>query len=144
MRVFAIASLAVSTNMGGVVRVLSAAAVLLATAYSTVGATQASAEERNLDVQKGNELYELCTSASQSDRTECFFFVIGVAEAEDGRSYCPPPNVTNGQIEDIVRNGLSNHPEERQHLSVTLARKYLGAAWPCIPSVIHVAPQRRQ
>ena len=57
-------------------------------------------------------------------------YIMGVADAGAGGVHCAPPNVTAGQLQDMVKNYLENTPAERrapmacpasyQHFSRTL------------------------
>lgn len=58
-------------------------------------------------------------------------YVTGVADATVGIYHCPPPNITAGQVTDMVKLHLEQHPDKR-HLSADTHVVYvLKSAWPC-------------
>jgi hypothetical protein len=58
-------------------------------------------------------------------------YVMGVADAGNGVTFCLPSNVSAGQINDMVRSTLIETPAVR-HLHASLIIDYvLSRAWPC-------------
>lgn len=58
-------------------------------------------------------------------------YVIGVYDSLHSIVFCPPNNVTAGQVTDMVKNYLEANPDQR-HLSADRhVAKVLGRAWPC-------------
>jgi hypothetical protein len=93
-------------------------------------------------LEDGNGLYETCANVRATDAAhsmQCHAFVHGVvvgllSAADVGRRprpFCPPPEVTIGQLKDIVMAGLERSPEIRHHPSATLITGFLAAAFPC-------------
>jgi hypothetical protein len=78
----------------------------------------------------GNILHSRLTGA-QNEQILGLGYVIGVADALNGVVFCPPENVTAGQIRDMVRNYLSNTPAERHLSADSIVSKVLKAVWPC-------------
>lgn len=58
-------------------------------------------------------------------------YVTGVADALNGVSICPPPNVTAGQMNDMVLQYLDNFPRMRSFTGDTIIHRVLSTAWPC-------------
>lgn len=58
-------------------------------------------------------------------------YVMGVADTLTGVVVCMPPNVTSGQVSDMVENYLNNVPRERHWSGDVIVTKVLKAAWPC-------------
>jgi hypothetical protein len=97
----------------------------------------------------GNELYAICTSANNSDRSECLGYVVGIADAgaynpivskgyytgwgsSIGQArWCLPEGVVVTQIRDVVLNYLRDKPQFRNSGAAGLAAFALETAWPC-------------
>ncbi|BDD65027.1 hypothetical protein Sj15T_00480 [Sphingobium sp. TA15] len=76
----------------------------------------------------GNQLYEWCSSTSVTEGGACMAYVIG---ALDGNLSINTANgVTRGQIKDVVRKYLADHPERRQMMAATLVYMAVYSAWP--------------
>lgn len=58
-------------------------------------------------------------------------YITGVADSVDGSVYCPPGNVTTGQLRDMVRNFLERQPQFRAATGDTIVRAVAQAAFPC-------------
>lgn len=58
-------------------------------------------------------------------------YVMGVADALQHITFCPPSNVTAGQVRDMVANYLSNVPADRHLTADGLISKVLKGVWPC-------------
>jgi hypothetical protein len=78
----------------------------------------------------GNALYQRIQSATPSDNTVALGYVMGIHDATTGILVCSP-NVTAGQVRDIVKKSLENNPENRDQLASTLVIGALSAVWPC-------------
>ena len=84
------------------------------------------------NVSTGNGLLANCADSDHYIQGFCDGYIIGVTRLGDGRgAFCVPPGVSQGQIFEVVKNGLRRHPEERQQESTVLMVKYLGRAFPC-------------
>jgi len=51
--------------------------------------------------------------------------------AKQIKYYCVPPNVENGQVIDVVKVYLRDHPETRQYSAPTLVMLALKEKFPC-------------
>ena len=79
----------------------------------------------------GNELYDVCLGDS-FDRGMCVGYALGVAEAAGLAGVaCIPPDVTRGQIKDVVVNYLRDHPADRNKSAYGLVTTALQSVWPC-------------
>ena len=58
-------------------------------------------------------------------------YVMGVTDAGNGVSFCPPSNVTAGQISDMVRNRLFDTPAIRHLPADIIIYSILEPVWPC-------------
>lgn len=58
-------------------------------------------------------------------------YVMGVADTLQGAVVCVPTNVTAGQINDMVKNYLTNVPRERNLSADSIVAKVLKDTWPC-------------
>jgi len=79
----------------------------------------------------GNELLSYMNSSSTTNRSYALGYVAGVSDALRGVTLCYPENVTNGQINDMIKNYLTNIPAERHIAADRLVNKALVAVWPC-------------
>lgn len=79
----------------------------------------------------GNELLQRMNSESPIERNAAIGYVMGVADTLMFINHCPPPEVTAGQMRDMVRNYLTNVPAERHLSGDVLVNRVLKAAWPC-------------
>lgn len=81
----------------------------------------------------GNKLLAQLRGDSM-DYVHALGYVIGIYDALQGVTHCPPANVTAGQVADMVRQHLEAAPSLRhltgdRHVSYVLKR-----AWPCADS----------
>ncbi len=58
-------------------------------------------------------------------------YISGVADALMGITYCPPENITVGQVRDMVRNYLENTPAVRHLPASQIISHVLKTVWPC-------------
>lgn len=78
----------------------------------------------------GNKLYERMLGA-QGDQLIAIGYVMGVADTLRGVTICPPPTVTAGQANDVVRSFLERYPQNRHLSADVVAGNALTLAWPC-------------
>ena len=80
----------------------------------------------------GNELLSrMSETSSYFHQGTAMGYIMGVYDATLGTTHCPPPNVTAGQIFDMVKQNLTAAPAAR-HLSADSFVTYsLSKAWPC-------------
>ena len=79
----------------------------------------------------GNRLLSQLNTGTGSDYMNALGYITGVADVLYGVTHCAPPNVTAGQITDMVRNYLDNFPATR-HLSADRhIHHVLKSTWPC-------------
>jgi Rap1a immunity proteins len=80
----------------------------------------------------GNELFETC----KRNPAVCLGYVSGSFDAiggEWGGRTCPPKEVTNVQIRDVVMKFLTDHSEHRHFSAAALIAIALSVAFPCPP-----------
>lgn len=58
-------------------------------------------------------------------------FVMGVTDAGSGTNHCPPSTVTAGQLQDMVKNILTETPAIRHMPASSIIEYTLNKAWPC-------------
>jgi hypothetical protein len=84
----------------------------------------------------GNSLLSDCEGRSRGDpggRSQwgmCLGYILGVHDAHD-RAICIPDGVKSGQVLDVVKRYLRNHPEERHHQASSLVLGALKETFPC-------------
>lgn len=98
----------------------------------------------------GNDLYSKL-QATGPDLTSAIFYLQGVVDASSYhhdiqeylrppstlasyRMFCAPAGSTAGQIVDIVRTYLRDHPEDRHINAAILVSTALYRVWPCTDS----------
>jgi hypothetical protein len=79
----------------------------------------------------GNRLLSQINTATGLQYMHALGYVMGVADAFYGVTYCPPGNVTAGQITDMVRNFLENNPAIRHQSADRHVHHVIQSAWPC-------------
>lgn len=79
----------------------------------------------------GNELYERMRSRDSIERLEAIMYVAGAADAHRGVISCPSPEVTLGQVLDLVRNYLERNPERRHHPGDWAVAAAMRPVFPC-------------
>lgn len=110
--------------------------LLAATLFLAPVSTQA--RERVAD--DGNELLKFCTDTDPDTfyQAMCLGYIRGAdatlllwAGANEATPYCPPSNVTVGQLKDVVVSYLRRNPNIRHESAPLLILKAEIAAWPC-------------
>jgi len=100
--------------------------------------------EARADFTSGNRLWDACQAndkANVNDAVKAIFctsYILGAAEtfqalheANQVTYYCVPSGVENGQVEDVVKLYLRDHPETRQKSAPTLVMLALKEKFPC-------------
>lgn len=87
-----------------------------------------SAQAQILD---GNKLHGYLQSENHIERLYGTGYVVGVADAVRGTLFCPPANMTVGQLSDIVKNFLANTPAIRHIQGDVIVGHVLKSLWPC-------------
>jgi hypothetical protein len=79
----------------------------------------------------GNDLLARINSDLAFDRGLGMGFIIGVYDTTLTIEHCPPPNVTAGQVRDMVSKSLNSGAAARHLPAEAFVVYTLGAAWPC-------------
>jgi hypothetical protein len=58
-------------------------------------------------------------------------YVTGVADTLMGVTYCPPTNMTAGQVYDMTKQYLETYPATRHMSADSIINRVLKSAWPC-------------
>ncbi len=125
--------------MASGLRNIKTACLVALVAASTSGGF-ASAQNSPPRVGTGNELFAACGAENDvASFWSCMGFLRGTMETHDlfillneqPRFYCTPKTVTNGQVRDVVLDGLRRNPADRHYPSVVLTLRYLKEAFPC-------------
>lgn len=58
-------------------------------------------------------------------------YIMGVTDVGNGVSFCPPSNVTAGQLSDMVKNRLLDTPAIRHLPADIIIYAVLEPVWPC-------------
>jgi len=81
----------------------------------------------------GNTLYAKC---NENQRIYCMGYVTGVADLLQGQNtngVCLPQGVVVGQLVDVVKKFLKEHPETRHFTATSEIQVALEGAFPCTP-----------
>lgn len=95
----------------------------------------------------GNDVYRWCTTNSNRDRVgdfamqagSCFGYLSSMIDiltsgnAVNGKKACIPRNADMGQIVDLFKNYVRDHPDRRHLLAANLAAEAFALAFPCRP-----------
>jgi Rap1a immunity proteins len=83
----------------------------------------------------GNDLYADCSGpAGTAASAACNSYILGVSDVlyvQNTNSMCLPKGVVTGQIIDVVRKYLTDHPETRHYTAVSEITVALQSAFPC-------------
>ena len=79
----------------------------------------------------GNQLLSKLKDSSYFNHGYGMGYIAGIADMGVGVVHCAPPNVTAGQLNDMVRNYLDNTPADRHLSGDTIVNKVLKTVWPC-------------
>ena len=90
------------------------------------------------EAESGHQLYELLASESAYSRFVGQGYILGVIDTTRTLNkvwrlplqWSLPPEITNGQIYDAVKQYLGKHPEERDLTAYVSVNKALGEAFP--------------
>ena len=78
----------------------------------------------------GNRLLALMNGTT-SDKIQAIGYVQGVFDAYSSLLICAPATITAGQVNDMIKNYLTNSPAIRHHTADTIVGEALGKVWPC-------------
>jgi hypothetical protein len=81
--------------------------------------------------QSGNDLYKDLNSSSAQLNMYALGYVIGVADSILNIAVCIPPSVTQGQLQDVMKNYLHANPQNRDVSAHMLVIAALAQHWPC-------------
>ena len=89
------------------VRLLCLIGLLIAVPAS--GEAGAGGRSEIIDFYTGNQLYDFCKRGSPA----CVGYILGVAAAHNGKSFCFPAGVIGEQVVGTVKLWLESHPKKR-------------------------------
>jgi len=81
--------------------------------------------------QNGNNLYADLTGKTVTEQMFAMGYIIGVTDSFIRREVCPPTDVTQGQLLDVVLNYLASRPQIRHQPADLLVVLALRQHWPC-------------
>jgi hypothetical protein len=71
------------------------------------------------------------TDVSWFDAGRLMGYVSGVSDSLDDVRFCLPPRTTLGQVEEVVVNYLTRHPESNDRRALEVVTEALTEAFPC-------------
>lgn len=83
------------------------------------------------EFKSGNDLLSDLNATDYFSRGVALGYVMGAFDVGQGFLHCPPSHVTAGQVQDMIRNYLTNTPAERHLSADSLINKVLKSVWPC-------------
>lgn len=72
------------------------------------------------DFYDGNELHNHCTGENSYSHGVCQGYIVGIWDNSDVDKRCPVPGARLGQIVDVAKAYLRNHPEDRHFAAESL------------------------
>lgn len=100
-------------------------------------ATPANARETVTD--DGNELLDICSKEGYFSQGYCLGYIRALSSGVDMLLYtnkqriCYGPNITIGQVRDVVLAYLRRNPAKRNENAMVLVSWASAEAWPCKP-----------
>lgn len=88
-------------------------------------------KKANAEFLSGNDLLQRQSSSDSLDRVNAMGYVMGVFDVYVRVTFCSPSMVTVGQVNDMIRNYLSNNPAIRHRSAESLINDALKQVWPC-------------
>lgn len=82
----------------------------------------------------GNTLHNNLSSEKGLQRLLALGYLMGVSDTIHSVVFCPPNEVTVGQIRDMVGNYLRDTPDKRHLGAEVLIGLVLRSKWPCVRS----------
>ena len=79
----------------------------------------------------GNDLLQLLKSSDQLERAVGTGYVMGAVDVGRGVIICTPPNVTSGQLKDIVIDFLEKYPTVRHFTADEIIIQLGNNLFPC-------------
>lgn len=107
---------------------------LLAASVLLVAAPGKAFAQQRLALDTGNDFVSMCADKSYGVMWGmCYGYLAGYTQRDAvGPSFfCVPPNVTNGQIFDVVMKHIVDRPQDRHHSLKYLTLAALSTAFPC-------------
>ena len=98
------------------------ALILLATLLAT---------SAHADFKSGNEVLENINSDNYYNKGNAMGYIMGVVDAYSGIYICPPETITGGQVQDIVKNYLTQIPAKRHQGASVLVYSAMVEFFPC-------------
>jgi hypothetical protein len=100
--------------------------ILFASLLLLCGVSQAHSQ-----YQSGNNLHADMNASNISTRMFAFGYVIGVVDTVIGKQLCISRDVTQGQLEEVVKIFLDSRPQVRHLPADVIVIVALEQYWPC-------------
>lgn len=78
----------------------------------------------------GNQLLNMM-NGNNMEQMHAMGYVVGVADVWEGVRYCSGSRITVGQVNDVVKQYLTNNPQVRHQTADVLTMNALSNVWPC-------------
>ena len=78
----------------------------------------------------GNQLLSELTG-NFGEQMNALGYITGAADVLMGLTFCPPLNITAGQLNDMMKQYLQQYPSERHNTADRIINHVLKSAWPC-------------
>jgi hypothetical protein len=89
------------------------------------------ATSAHADFKSGNELLDHVNADNYYNKGSALGYMTGVVDAYAGIYFCPPVTITGGQVQDIVRNYLTQNPSTRHEGASILVYRAIVEFFPC-------------
>jgi hypothetical protein len=81
--------------------------------------------------QSGNDLHRDLNASSAQLNMYALGYIVGVTDSILNIAVCIPAGVTQGQLQDVMKNYLHANPQDRDVAAYILVIAALGQHWPC-------------
>jgi len=85
----------------------------------------------NAQYQSGNDLHRDLNDSNVQLKMYALGYIVGVADSVLDIAVCIPTGVTQGQLQDVMKNYLHANPQNRDISAHVLVIAALGQHWPC-------------
>jgi hypothetical protein len=81
--------------------------------------------------QSGNDLHKDLNDSSAQSKMYALGYIVGVTDSVLDIAVCIPAGVTQGQLQDVMKNYLHANPQNRDVAAHILVIAALAQHWPC-------------
>lgn len=83
------------------------------------------------DFYTGNKLKSLCNSQNYVESSVCIGYTVGITDSFSGYLFCPPAEVTAGQLVEMVKKYMNENPAKLHEPSSSIVVDAIKKDFPC-------------